>query len=134
MKKLLRCRNSSRSITDLTVGNNEAVATILTITRVNGQEARSYHIGINTLAHEFALETTLIFADTNTGDIQSKTKKISQTKVYVGQIKRKAFVLYQMTRSVILYTVLLMIRQSTMWTFSKLTQIKVNDVFLVFAR
>ena len=107
---------------DLTVGNNEAVATILINTRVIGQQARSYDIGINTLAHEFELETTSIFADTYTGDIQSKTKKISQTKVYVGQIKRKSFVLYQMTRSVILYTGLLMIRQSTMWTISKLTQ------------
>ena len=122
MRKLLRCRNSSSTINDLTVGNNEAVATILISTRVIGQQARSYDIGINTLAHEFALETTSIFADTYTGDIQSKTNKISQTKVYVGQIKRKSFVLYQMTRSVILYTGLLMIRQSTMWTISKLTQ------------
>ena len=109
MRKLLRCRNSSSSINKLTVGNNEAVATILINTRVIGQQARSHDIGINTLAHEFALETTSIFADTYTGDIQSKTKKISQTKVYVGQIKRKSFVLYQMTRSVILYTGLLMI-------------------------
>ena len=74
-----------------------------------------------TLAHEFA-KATMIFADTYTGDIQSKTKIVSQTKVYVGQIKRKSFVLYQMTRSVILYTGLLMVRQSTMWTTSKLTQ------------
>ena len=44
-------------------------------------------LGINTLAHEFALETTSIFTETYTGDIQSRTKKISQTKVYVGQIK-----------------------------------------------
>ena len=63
-----------------------------------------------------------MFADTYTGDIQSEAKKISQTKVYVGQIKRKSFVLNQMNRSVILYTGLLMIRQSTMWTISKLTQ------------
>ena len=121
MRKHLRCRNSSSTINDLTVGNNEAVATILINTRVIGQQARSYDIGINTLAHEFALETNSIFADTYTGDIQSKTKKISQTKVYVGQ-KSKSFVLYQMTRSVILYTGLLMIRQSTMWTISNLTQ------------
>ena len=87
MRKLLRCRNSSSTINDLTVGNNEAVATILINTRVIGQQARSYDIGINTLAHEFAQETTSIFAETYTGDIQSKTKKISQTKVYVGQIK-----------------------------------------------
>ena len=85
------------------------------------QQARSYDIGINTLAHEFALVTTSIFADTCTGDIQiSKTKKISQTKVYVDQIKRKSFVLYQMIR----YTGLQMIRQSTMWTMSN--QVSVN--------
>ena len=97
MRNLLRCRNSSSSINDLTVGNNEAVATILINTRVVGQQARSYDIGINTLAHEFALETTLIFAVTYTGDIQNKTKKVSQTKVYVDQIKIKSFVLYQMS-------------------------------------
>ena len=116
MRKLLRFRNSSSRINDLTVGNNEAIATILVNTRVIGQQARSYDIGINTIAHEFALVTTSIFADTYTGNIQSKTKKISQTKVYVGQIKRESFVLYQLTRSVILYTCLLMIRQRTMWT------------------
>ena len=88
MRKLLRCRNSSSTINDLTVGNNEAVAIILINTRVIGQQARSYDIGINTLAHEFALETTLIFADTYTGDIQSKTKKISQTEV-CGANKKK---------------------------------------------
>ena len=58
-----------------------------------GQQARLYDIGLNTLAHEFALVTTSIFADTYTGDIQSKTNKISQTKVYMGQIKRKSFIL-----------------------------------------
>ena len=88
MRKLLRCRNSSSNINDLTVGhNNEAISTILINTRVIGQQAQSYNIGINTLAHEFALVTTSIFADTYTGDIHSKTKKISQTKVYVGQIQ-----------------------------------------------
>ena len=121
MRKLLRCRSSSSSINDLTVGNDEATATILINTRVIGQQPRSYDIGINTLVPEFALVTTSTFADKYTGDIQSKTKKISQTKVYVGQIKRKLFVLYQMTRFVILYTGLLMIRQSTMWIMSKLT-------------
>ena len=88
MGKLLSCRNSSSSINDLTVGNNETVATIFINTRVIGQQTRSYDIGINTLAHEFVLEKTSIFADTYTGDIQSKPKKISQTKVYVGQIKK----------------------------------------------
>ena len=121
MRKLLRCRNSNSRINDLTVGNNEAIATILINTRVIGQQARSYDIGINTIAHEFALVKTSIFADTYTGDIQSKTKKISQTKVYVGQIERESFVLYHMTRSVILYTCLLMICQRTMWTISKQT-------------
>ena len=61
-----------------------------------GQQARLYDIGLNTLAHEFALVTTTIFADTYTGDIQSKTKKISQTKVFVGQIKRKK-IIYSIT-------------------------------------
>ena len=111
MRKLLRCRNSSSSINDLTVGKNEAVATIVISTRVIGQQARSYVIGINTLAHEFALETTSMFADTYTGDIQSKTKK---KYMWVKKKKRKSFVIYQMTRSVILYTGLLMICQSTM--------------------
>ena len=69
-----------------------------------GQQARSYDIGINTLAHEFALETTSIFADTYTGDIQSKTKKISQTKVYVGQIKRKSFVLLRIEIQILAFT------------------------------
>ena len=69
MRKLLRCRNSNSSINDLTVGNNEAIATILIITRVIGQQARSYDIGTNTLAHEFAPVTTSIFADTYTCDI-----------------------------------------------------------------
>ena len=45
---ILSCRNSSSSITDLTVGNNEAIATILIYTRVTGRQARSYDIGINT--------------------------------------------------------------------------------------
>ena len=58
--------------------------------------------------------------------------KISQTKVYGGQIKRKSFVLYQMTRSVILYTGILMIRQSTMWKIYFQTNPKVNDVYLFF--
>ena len=93
MRKLLRCRNSSSSINDLTVGKNEAIATILINTRVIGQQARLYDIGLNTLAHEFALVTTSIFADTYTGDVHSKTKTKSQTKVSVGQITRKSFVL-----------------------------------------
>ena len=68
-RKFLRCRNSSSSINNLTVGNNEAIATTLLYTRVIVQQARPYDIGINTLAHEFALVTTSIFADTCTGDI-----------------------------------------------------------------
>ena len=46
MRKYLSCRNSSNSINDLTVGNNEAIATILIYTRVIEQQARSYDIGI----------------------------------------------------------------------------------------
>ena len=45
------------------------VATILIYTRGIGQQARSYDISLNTLAHAFALVTTSIFADTCTGDI-----------------------------------------------------------------
>ena len=45
------------------------VATILIYTRVIGQQARSYDRDINTLAHEFALVTTSILADTCTGNI-----------------------------------------------------------------
>ena len=46
---ILRCRNSSSNINDLTVGhNNEAISTILINTRVIGQQAQSYNIGINT--------------------------------------------------------------------------------------
>ena len=58
---------------NLTVGNSEAIATILiyTCTRVIGQQAMSYDIGINTLALVFALVTTSIFADTCTGDIKT---------------------------------------------------------------
>ena len=41
MRKLFRCRNSSSNINDLTVGKNEAIATILINTRVIGQQARS---------------------------------------------------------------------------------------------
>ena len=126
-------RNSSSSINDLTVDNNESIATILINTRVIGQQAGSYDISINTLVHEFALKTTSIFADIYTGDIQRKMKKISQTKLYVGQIKRKSFVLYQMTRSVILYTGLLMISQKYNVNNFK-TNPKVNDVYLVFGR
>ena len=63
MRKFLSCRNSSSSINDLTVGNNEAIATILIYTRVIEQQARSYDIGINTLAHEFSLVTFSIFAE-----------------------------------------------------------------------
>ena len=60
-------------------------------------------------------------------------KQISQTKLYVGQIKRKSFVLYQMTRSVILYTGLLMIRQKyNVDNFQ--TNPTVNDVYLVFGK
>ena len=69
MRKFLSCRNSRSSINDLTVGNNEAIATILIYTRMIGQQARSYNIGINILQHEFALVTTSMFSDTCTGDI-----------------------------------------------------------------
>ena len=69
MRKFLSCRNSSSSINDLTVGNNEAITTILMYTRVIVQRARSYDIGMNTLAHKFALVTTSILADTCTGYI-----------------------------------------------------------------
>ena len=72
--------------------------------------------------------TTSIFVDTYTGDIQSKTKKMSRTKVYVGHIKRNSFVLQQMTRSFILYTGLLY----NLDNFQ--TNPKVNDVCLVFGR
>ena len=67
--KLLSGRNSSSNINDLTVGNCEAIATIIIYTRVIGQQARSYEKGINTLANEFASVTTSIFADTCTCDI-----------------------------------------------------------------
>ena len=69
MRKFLSCRNSSSSINDLSVVNSEAIATILIYTRVIVQQAMSYDFDMNTLAHEFALVTTSIFADTCTGDI-----------------------------------------------------------------
>ena len=75
-----------------------------------GQQASLYDIGLNTLAHEFALVTTSIFADTYTGDIQSKTKKISQTKVYVGQIKRKSFILNNRLLDLSFYVCLVFVR------------------------
>ena len=52
--KYLSCRDLSSGINDLTIGNNEAIATILIYTRMIGQQARSYDIGINILAHGFA--------------------------------------------------------------------------------
>ena len=69
MRKFLSCKNFSSSINDLTVGNNEAIAAILIYTKVVAQQARSYDFDMNTLAHELALVTTAIFADTCTGDI-----------------------------------------------------------------
>ena len=78
----LRCRNSNSSINDLTVGNNEAIATILIITRVIRQQARSYDIDINSLAYEFAPVTSsihihVIFENiTNKSIWRSNKKKI----------------------------------------------------------
>ena len=69
MRKCSSRRNANSCLNDLTVGNNEAIATILIYTRVIVQQARTYDIGINTLAHEFVLVTTSIFADTCTGDV-----------------------------------------------------------------
>ena len=77
-EEILSLINSSSSINDLTVGNNEAIiATFLNYTRMIGQQARSYDMGINTLAHEFALVTTSIFAD---AFIQVKLKYAKRRK------------------------------------------------------
>ena len=88
MRKFLSCRNSSSSINDLTVGNNEAIATILMHTRVIVQRARSYDIGMNTLAHKFALVTTSILADTCTGDIYKQNEENITNKSIYGSNKK----------------------------------------------
>ena len=133
MGKLLRCRNSSNSINDITVDNNEAIATILINTRVIGQQAGPYDISINTLVHEFTLKTTSIFTDIYIQVIFKANEENITNKIICGSNKRKSFVLYQMTRSVILYTGLLMIRlKYNVDNFQ--TNPKVNDVYLVFGR
>ena len=79
--------------------------------------------------------TTLMFADTYKGDIQSEAKKISQTKVYVGQIKRKSFVLNQMNRSVILYTLYWSTNDPSKYDVDNFqTNPKEKYVYLVFGR
>ena len=60
-----------------------------------GQQARLYDIGLNTLAHEFALVTTSIFADTYTGDISKQNEENITNKSICGSNKKK--IIYSIT-------------------------------------